>query len=142
MDLPAGGAPPPTPGARKGELLRMRVGDVDFAAGVVRIREKKRAHGRRTTRRVPLSATLAAILKDWLADPPRRPLPVLPRPRRSGGARSGAARPGICGRTGPAPIRQGWRASRSGQRPGILPLTEDEAGDHLKRTLAGLANGR
>lgn len=23
------------------------------------------------------------------------------------------------------------------ERPGILPLTEDEAGDHLKRTLAG-----
>ena len=26
---------------------------------------------------------------------------------------------------------------RERTRPGILPLTEDEAGDHLKRTLAG-----
>ncbi|MGO9109746.1 MAG: tyrosine-type recombinase/integrase [Thermoguttaceae bacterium] len=53
-------------GARKGELLRMRVTDVDFQAGVVVIREKKRAHDRRTTRRVPLSTTLAMILTEWL----------------------------------------------------------------------------
>src|SRR5689334_2778098 len=36
-------------GARKGELLRMRIADVDFAAEVVSIKERKRAHGRRTT---------------------------------------------------------------------------------------------
>ena len=53
-------------GARRGELLRMRVGDLDLAAGVVSIRERKRAHGRRTTRRVPLSTTLKGILADWL----------------------------------------------------------------------------
>jgi integrase len=53
-------------GARKGELLKMKMGDVDFAAGVVCIQEQKRAHGRRTTRRVPLSGSLAAILKAWL----------------------------------------------------------------------------
>jgi integrase len=67
------------PGASKGELLRMRIGDVDFAAGVVSIQEKKRAQGRRTTRRVPLSSTLAAILTDWLRlakDPSWRPVPV------------------------------------------------------------------
>ena len=60
-------------GARRGELLRMRVGDVDFAAGVVSIQERKRAHGRRTTRRVPLSTALAAILADWLKIHPGGP---------------------------------------------------------------------
>src|SRR5262249_14517614 len=60
-------------GARKGELLRMRVSDVDFAAGVVVIREKKRAHDRRTTRRVPLSTTLAAVLEAWLRAHPGGP---------------------------------------------------------------------
>ena len=44
----------------------MRVGDLDLAAGVVSIRERKRVHGSRTTRRVPLSSALAAILTEWL----------------------------------------------------------------------------
>ena len=47
-------------GARRGELLRMRIGDLDLAAGVTTIRERKRTHGRRTTRRVPLATALAA----------------------------------------------------------------------------------
>jgi integrase len=53
-------------GARKGALLRMRVSDVDFVAGHVVIREKKRVHGRRTTGRVPPTTALAAILSEWL----------------------------------------------------------------------------
>jgi integrase len=54
-------------GARRSELLRMRVADVDLAQGILRIREKKRARGRRTTRDVPLSPALAAVLAGWLA---------------------------------------------------------------------------
>ncbi len=64
-------------GARKGELLRIRVNDVDFAASHVVIREKKRVHDRRTTRRVPLSTALATILTEWLK-PSKRPLPIRP----------------------------------------------------------------
>ena len=45
----------------------MRIGDVDFTGGVVSIHEKKRAHGRRMPRTMPLSTSLAAILKEWLA---------------------------------------------------------------------------
>ena len=51
----------------------MQVSDVDFATGFVVIREKKRAHDRRTTRRVPLSTGLAVILKDWLTIHPGGP---------------------------------------------------------------------
>ena len=64
-------------GACKGELLRIRVNDVDFAASHVVIREKNRVHDRRTTRRVPLSTALATILTEWLK-PSRRPLPIRP----------------------------------------------------------------
>jgi integrase len=53
-------------GARRSEMIRARVEDVDLAGGVVTIREKKRVKGRLTTRRVPLSTSLAAALTDWL----------------------------------------------------------------------------
>jgi integrase len=55
-------------GARRSELIRALHEDVDFRAGVLTIREKKRARGVRTTRRVPISAPLAKVLKDWSAD--------------------------------------------------------------------------
>ena len=90
-------------GARKGELLRMRIGDVDFAAGVVSIQEKKRAHGRRTPRRVPLSSRFGCDPVRLAKDSPWQRISVSPRPSMSNGARSGAARPGMCGTTGPAP---------------------------------------
>ncbi len=60
-------------GARRSELLRMRVSDVDFTACAVIIREKKRQKGRRTQRRVPLSSALAAILQDWISQHPGGP---------------------------------------------------------------------
>jgi integrase len=55
-------------GTRRSEMIRAKAEDVDLAGGVVTIREKKRVRGRLTTRRVPLSGTLAAVLKDWLPD--------------------------------------------------------------------------
>src|SRR5438128_7410865 len=54
-------------GARRSEMLRALVTDVDFAGNTVLIREKKRARGKRTSRRLPLTPTLAAVLKEWLA---------------------------------------------------------------------------
>jgi integrase len=54
-------------GARRSELLRIRVDDVDFVSGTVLLQEKKRARGRRTSRRVPLSAFAQTVLRDWLA---------------------------------------------------------------------------
>lgn len=60
-------------GARRSELIRARLEDLDLKAGVLTIREKKRARGSRTTRRVPISAPLAAVLKEWVAQRQRRP---------------------------------------------------------------------
>jgi integrase len=60
-------------GARRSEALRMLVQDVDFAAGTVLVREKKRSRKQRTTRRVPLTPLLAEVLKEWLAAHPGGP---------------------------------------------------------------------
>ncbi|HUB25805.1 MAG TPA: site-specific integrase [Tepidisphaeraceae bacterium] len=49
-------------GARKSELIRARVEDVDLDAGIVTLREKKRSRGTRTTRQVPISSLLADAL--------------------------------------------------------------------------------
>jgi integrase len=55
-------------GARRSEMMRARPEDVDLAGGTVTIREKKRARGKRTTRRVPLTNRLADALAAWLAE--------------------------------------------------------------------------
>jgi integrase len=57
-------------GARRSELLRVKIDDVDFASGTILLHEKKRVRGRRTNRRVPMSAFLQKVLQDWLAKHP------------------------------------------------------------------------
>jgi integrase len=54
-------------GARRSELIRLHVDDIDFDNKTVVIQERKRAKGQRTTRRVPLTPFLEMVLKDWLA---------------------------------------------------------------------------
>lgn len=49
-------------GARRSELIRARLQDVDLANSIITINEKKRARGTRTTRRVPISKLLAEAL--------------------------------------------------------------------------------
>lgn len=53
-------------GARRAELLRSRRSDFDLDSKTVIIREHKRARGRRSTRRVPLSPTLSQVMATWL----------------------------------------------------------------------------
>lgn len=57
-------------GARRSELLRMRVSDVDLKNRFIVVREKKRVRGKLTTRRVPIAKKLATILKSYLAEHP------------------------------------------------------------------------
>jgi integrase len=54
-------------GARRSELMRARVEDVDLADTIFTVREKKRARGTHTTRRVPVSKLLAAVLADQVS---------------------------------------------------------------------------
>lgn len=52
-------------GARRSEIVRVSPTDLDVAAGVVTIREKKRDKQKHTTRRVPLTPFLVAVLTEW-----------------------------------------------------------------------------
>lgn len=53
-------------GARRSEMLRAQLTDLDFQGQTVLIREKKKKRRKRTTRRVPLSPFLRVVLEDWL----------------------------------------------------------------------------
>ncbi len=54
-------------GARRSELIRMETQDIDFEAGTITIRERKRSKGKRTSRSVPMSSQLKSVLGVWLA---------------------------------------------------------------------------
>jgi len=55
-------------GARRGEVMRANPADVDLTGAAITIRERKRVKGRRTTRRVPLSARLREALSGWMQE--------------------------------------------------------------------------
>jgi len=97
-------------GARRSEIVRSRLADIDLAAGVITMHERKRNQAMRTTRRVPISPFLANILQEWFA-------------QHAGGSST---------------FYLNGEISRSrNKQAGVRPLTRDEAHDHFKRTLAG-----
>lgn len=58
-------------GARRSEMMRSEMDDIDFDEGTVRIREKKKDQSKDMTfRHVPLSPFLAEILRAWSAQHP------------------------------------------------------------------------
>jgi integrase len=96
-------------GARRSEILRALPADVDVAAGIVTIREKKRVEGRRSTRTAPVTPKLAEILRRWLAVRP----------------------------DGTHLFCQAQHVTRSKtKRESPTAVTKDEAHDHFKRTVA------
>ncbi len=50
-------------GARRSELVRSEVSDIDLTGNTLLLREKKRSRGKHTTCRVPLTATLRGLLE-------------------------------------------------------------------------------
>jgi integrase len=97
-------------GARRSEMLRSLVADVDLEGGTVTIREKKRVRGKRSTRTAPLTPKLAEILRAWLTVRPESPFLF---------CQSQA----VC------------RSKTKREAP--TAITKDEAHDHFKRTVAG-----
>jgi integrase len=53
-------------GARRSELLRIEIADIDFERNTILIREKKRSREKRTTRRATITPFLRQVLEDWL----------------------------------------------------------------------------
>jgi integrase len=97
-------------GARRSEIMRSKLYDLDFDANMVTIHERKKSHDKRTTRRVPMSNLLRETMLSWLGEHP-------------GGEYT------FCQ---PADMPRSRRRSTE-----VVPLTRDEAHDHFKRTLAG-----
>lgn len=60
-------------GCRRSEAIRAEKGDVDFVGGTILIREKKKAKGKLTTRRVPMSETLVEAMQDAIGTHPDCP---------------------------------------------------------------------
>ena len=123
-------------GARRGELLRMQVADLDLKAGVIKIRERKRVHGSRTTRRVPLSSTLAAILIDWLKIHPGGSF-LFAQASTVAGSKKRSEKTGYSSKDRPTTEKARRAVVRVRERPDVVALTEDEARHHFKHTLAG-----
>jgi len=123
-------------GCRRSEAIRALVTDVDLAGGTVLVREKKRSRKQRTTRRVPLTAALAATLKGWLAVHPGGPAlfchqGVVARSKKRGETT------GHKGKGRPTSLRGRMQPVRKRDVAAVGALTRDEVHDHLRRVLAG-----
>ena len=124
-------------GARRSELLRIEVTDVNLDDDTILIREKKRSRKQRTTRHVSLTPFLKDVLRDWLNIHPggqylfsQHELVTRSKKRSpTTGHKSGKMRPTTL---------RGRMATVTTRRQSCpMPVTKDEAHDHLKRTLAG-----
>lgn len=60
-------------GARRSELVRSHVSDLDFRSKTVVIHERKRIRGQQTTRRVPLTTENVRVIESWLRNHPGGP---------------------------------------------------------------------
>ncbi|MBW3599774.1 MAG: site-specific integrase [Planctomycetes bacterium] len=97
-------------GARRSEMRRSQIHDLDLDARRAIIRERKRVRGRHSTRLVPLSPFLMDVLRQWLAKHP--------------------------GSVYTFPIEQVVPKSRK-RRPSPQALTCEEAGHHFQQALLG-----
>jgi integrase len=123
-------------GARRSEVIRARLQDLDLEGMAVVIREKKRARGMRTTRRVPLSPFLAGVLREWQTVHAGGPFlfchaGVVARSRKRN------LTTGHRGEKTRATTQKGRTvAVRRRENSATAGLTKDEAHDHFRRTMA------
>jgi integrase len=124
-------------GARRSEILRALVADVDLSADTVLIREKKRTRGQRTTRRVPLTPFLKQVLEEWLEHHPGGPhlfshggtVDRSKKRSRTTGHRNGKDRP--------SSLKDRTASVQKRNTTAVAALTPDEFHHHFKRTLQG-----
>jgi integrase len=123
-------------GARRSEIIRVKIADIDLRQKIVTIHEKKRVRGRTTTRRVPLSPALEKILREWLKRHPGGPHLFCQNAvvRRSKKRSPTTGHQGGNGRASTLAGREATIVART-TRP-IEPLTPNEAHNHLKRALS------
>jgi integrase len=125
-------------GARRSEILRAKVTDLDFAGETIVIHEKKRSKGQRTTRRIPMTSLLKDALREWLKEHPGGPWLFC----HSGPVRRSRKRSATTGHKGERNRARSLKGRLAGVRKRTeiasgQPLTRNEYHDHFKRTLAG-----
>ncbi|MDB5314141.1 MAG: site-specific recombinase XerD [Gemmataceae bacterium] len=124
-------------GARRSELLRATVSNVDFERNAITIHEKKRSRGKRTSRRVPLTPFLRDVLKDWLAVHPGGQA-LFCQAGTVARSRKRSATTGHRGEKTRASSLKG-RTAAVRKREGLIPgaLTRNEVHDHFRRVFRG-----
>jgi integrase len=123
-------------GARRSELLRMQVADVDFEGGTVLIRERKRVKGKRSTRRAPLTPLLREALQAWLTVHPGGPTLFCHTGQVSRSKKRSRTTGHSHGENRPTTLngRQKTIRVRTDAHP-PAPLTTSECHHHVKRVL-------
>src|SRR5262249_37850971 len=124
-------------GARRSELMRMRVADIDLAGKYLTIREKKRVRGQATSRRVPMSAFLVSVLKQWLANHPGGPWLFCHEQTVARSKKRSQTTGHLDQKTRPKTAAERKQLVRQRDLAEPSPLTKDEANHHLRRTLDG-----
>lgn len=127
-------------GARRSEMRRSKVEDIDFRGGEVVLREKKRDRSKQVTfRRVWMSDRLRAVLSDWLGSAhPGGPFTfchgqIVARSRKRSlttGHQSAERRGTTC-------LERASTVRARTERPGPESLTPKEADHHFTKTIAG-----
>ena len=125
-------------GARRSEMIRVKISDVDFVAGTIQINEKKRVRGQRTTRRATLTPFLRTVLKEWLFVHPGGDILFC-----QGGevtrSKKRSKTTGHKGKGRATTLEGRLETVKARQQQALCPLTRNEAHNHLKGTLAGHA---
>jgi integrase len=128
-------------GARRSEIVRCRVTDVNLQTGWVTIHERKKAHDSKTTRRVPISARLQNVLRQWLSKHPGGDA-LFCHNRRVDRSKTRSPTTGHVWKHRPKRLEERLGSVRLRPAVPMSPLTKDEMHDHFKRTLAASKWGR
>jgi integrase len=124
-------------GARRSELLRIEVADVDFDAEMILIREKKRSRKQRTTRHVSLTPFLKGVLRGWMASHPGGKYLFCHSGEVARSKKRSRTTGHLSEKTRPSSLKGRMATVRRREAPVHAALTRDEVHDHFRRTLAG-----
>jgi integrase len=124
-------------GARRSELLRILIDDVDLEGGTALIREKKRVRGKRSTRRVPLSPPLREVLAAWLNRHPGGQFLFCHQGEVYRSKKRSRTTGHASGKKRPTSLKGRMATVKTRRTPAVAALTRDEAHDHFQRLIAG-----
>ncbi len=123
-------------GARRSEMIRAKISDIDFEAGTIQIFEKKRVRGQRTSRRATLTPFLRTVLEEWLSVHPGGDV-LFCQGMEVARSKKRSKTTGHKGKNRATTSSGRLEKVRARERQSLCPLTRNEAHNHLKDTLDG-----